>query len=116
MDAVGCLMGVPQPSYKDTVGGVMLQPFCNIFGDDINGAKRYMGGLGDASQVDKQWYCPSHSVGRWRMECEHGHKGQIMKLCSKHFNEFRASVTFCPACNTDENHGHKCHLTLVTVS
>src|SRR5258707_6350274 len=109
-------MTIPLPKYKDLIGATILQPFCNIFGDDVNGARRVLGGLGDASLVDRQWYCPSHAKHRVRMTCEHGHQGQLMKLCEKHYREFRASVTFCPACNKDETNGHKCHLTLVDVS
>lgn len=109
-------MTIPLPRYKDLIGGVMLNQFCNIFGDHINGAKVYMGGLGDASTVDKQWYCPNISIGRYRMVCEHKHQGQMMKLCAQHFRQFRASVTFCPRCNQDENNGHKCNLKLEAVS
>lgn len=99
----------------DLSGAVLLQGFCDIFGDDVNGAKRYMGGLGDASKVDRQWYCPNRPGPRVRMECEHGHKGQVMRPCTKHFNEFRNKVTYCPRCNV-EPPGHNCQLTLNTVS
>lgn len=95
---------------------VVSRDFCNIFGDDINGAAKVMGGLEDPSRVDKQWYCPTRAVDRYYMECEHGHRGQLMKLCRKHFNEFNGKVTFCPACNTDPEHGHKCNVRLVTLS
>jgi hypothetical protein len=49
------------------------------------------------------------------MECEHGHRGQVMKLCGKHYREFKDKVTFCPRCNTNLP-GHKCNLKLVTLS
>lgn len=98
------------------VPDVITRDWCNIFGDDINGAKVYLGGLGNANLVDKQWYCPTRSIGRYFMECEHGHKGQVMKLCGKHFREFRTAVTFCPRCNTDDATGHKCKLVLRSVS
>lgn len=101
--------------YKENVGGVViLNGFCNIFGDDVNGAKTVLGGL-STEHVSQQWYCPNRWEGRYRMECEHGHKGQIMKLCSKHLREFRAKVTFCPRCNA-EPPGHNCSLTLEAVS
>lgn len=109
-------MTIPLPRYKDLIGAVVLQPFCNIFGDEISGAKVVLGGLEDPSRVDRQWYCPTHAIGRWRMECEHGHRGQVMKLCGKHFREFRDAVTFCPACNTNPEKGHKCNLKLLPVS
>lgn len=98
------------------IPNVVSHDWCNIFGDDQNGAKVYMGGLGDANQVSKQWYCPTRSIGRYYMECEHGHKGQIMKLCGKHFREFNGKVSFCPRCNTNENNGHNCQLTLRSVT
>lgn len=95
---------------------IIGRDFCNIFGDDINGAKVFMGGLGDASSVDKQWYCPTRAVDRYFMECAHGHKGDIMKLCRKHYNEFNGKVTFCPRCNQNEASGHKCKVVLRSVS
>src|SRR6266576_5104596 len=95
---------------------ILGRDFCNIFGDDINGAERVLGGLGDASTVDRQWYCPIRSIGRYRMECEHGHKGQVMKLCRKHVREFTGGkVTYCPACNATPP-GHKCALSLNGIS
>ena len=91
---------------------VLTRDWCNIYGDDINGAARYMGGLGDASKVDKQWFCPTRMVGRFVAVCTHGHRGQVMRLCGKHLNEFRKSIRFCPRCNQDENNGHRCNVKL----
>lgn len=95
-------------------GAVLLNGFCNIFGDDINGAKRVLGGLGEQAP-ERQWYCPSRYIGRYRMECEHGHRGQVMKLCGKHLREFGRSVTYCPRCNA-EPPGHNCNLKLEMMS
>jgi len=107
---------LPSPPASVMRGATILsRDFCNIFGDDINGARTYLGGLGNANAVDKQWYCPTRSIGRFRMTCEHDHKGQIMKLCMSHYFQFRKSVTFCPACNTQPP-GHKCDLVLTAVS
>lgn len=92
----------------------LLKARCNIFGAETGGA-RLLGGLG-TEKVSRQWFCPSESVGRFVMECEHGHKGQIMPLCQKHYMEFRNSVSYCPPCNTDEATGHKCRLALHHVS
>jgi len=103
-----------RPKYKDLVGGVILNGFCNIFGDDINGATKMLGGLSSQSP-ERQWYCPMRWESRWRMECEHGHVGQIMKLCPKHLREFQGKVSFCPPCNSAPP-GHKCNLTLKMVS
>jgi hypothetical protein len=96
-------------------GAVLLSRWCNIFGNDTSGAKRVLGGMGNAANVEKQWYCPTRAVIRCRMECEHGHRGQVMDLCAKHHREFRESVTFCPRCN-QEPPGHKCKLVLTEVS
>lgn len=98
------------------VPAVITRNFCNIFGDDINGAQRLLGGLGDASTVDKQWYCDNQAIGRYRAECEHNHRGQVMKLCGKHWRMFRSSIRFCPRCNADENNGHQCRLTIHPVT
>lgn len=95
-------------------GAVLLSGFCNIFGDDINGAKKVLGGLGEQTP-ERQWYCSNRYQGRYRMSCEHGHQGQIMKLCPKHFNEFRVAVSYCPPCNASPP-GHNCSLTLKMVS
>lgn len=90
--------------------------FCNIFGgENDGGAKRVLGGIGPQTP-DKQWFCPSLSIGRYRMECEHGHKGQIMELCRKHLTEFRDQVKFCPRCNQTEKNAHKCSLKIEELS
>jgi hypothetical protein len=93
---------------------ILLTEWCNIFGDDINGAKIILGGI-SSSKVTQQWYCPTVSVGRFYMVCEHGHKGQVMKLCQKHHDEFDGKVTFCPRCNNTPP-GHNCNLRLVPKS
>lgn len=95
-------------------GGVLLSDWCNIFGDSTNGAERVLGGLSDA-RPDRQWYCPTRSVVRVRMVCEHGHKGQVMKLCQKHYTEFNGKVKFCPRCNIPPN-DHQCTLRMETVA
>lgn len=99
-----------------TAPAVLARDWCNIFGDDINGASRYMGGLGDASKVDRQWYCPTHAVGRFVAECRHGHTGRVMRLCRKHYDEFHTKIQFCPRCNQDEKNGHRCTVKLEQVS
>lgn len=110
-------MSTPLRAKLPNLNGAVIigRDWCNIYGDDINGAKTYLGGLGNANAVDKQWYCPTRSIGRYRMECEHGHKGQVMKLCGKHFRQFRIAVTFCPKCN-ELPPGHKCSLVLKGIS
>lgn len=96
-------------------GAVLLSRWCNIFGgENDGGAKRVLGGLGPQTPA-RQWYCPTKSIGRYRMQCAHGHQGQIMDLCAKHVKEFGKAVTFCPRCNA-EPPGHKCGLIMTEVS
>jgi hypothetical protein len=93
----------------------LRRDFCDIFGNDINGAVRVLGGL-DERKPTKQWYCPNHSVGKYRMVCEHGHVGPTMKLCVRHYNEFgTGEVRFCPRCNIPPN-DHKCTVKAERVS
>lgn len=88
--------------------------FCNIFGaENDGGAKRVLGGIGPQTP-ERQWYCPFVPTGRYRMECEHGHRGQIMEICTKHYKQFADAVTFCPRCQLKDP--HKCSLKIVEVS
>jgi hypothetical protein len=74
-----------------------------------------MGGLGE-SKIKHQWYCPKLAIARFRMECEHGHRGQVMPLCGDHYKEYSGGkVQFCPRCN-QEPPGHKCKLEMREVS
>jgi hypothetical protein len=92
---------------------VLLTRFCNIFGAESGGTDRVLGGL-SASKPNVQWYCDFPAVGRFRMVCEHGHKGQIMDLCLKHHAMYKDTVTFCPRCNATDD--HKCTLKLEMIS
>lgn len=99
-----------------TTGAVLISDWCDIFGDDINGAKRILGGLeNDNARVTTNWYCPTRAVGRFRMVCDHGHKGQVIKPCEKHRREFDGKVKFCPRCNIPPN-DHRCTLRMEPVS
>lgn len=95
-------------------GAVLLSGFCNIFGTETGGADSTLGGLG--GRPDRQWYCPNRYVGRFRMRCQHGHQGQVMKICEKHRAEFATAVTFCPRCNKDPKTGHKCRLRIEAIA
>jgi hypothetical protein len=107
--------GQAPPKLPNLSGAVLLSDWCNIYGDDINGAVRVNGGL-ETGKAWKQWYCPNKMIGRFRMVCEHGHRGQIMKLCQSHYNQYSGGkVTFCPRCNIPPN-DHKCRLDMVPVS
>ena len=69
---------------------------CNPYGAETGGPKRVMGGLhGPASAVTPdmnlpdnvaqgEWVCPQPAQVRVRMECQCGHKGTVMALCSWH--------------------------------
>ncbi len=91
----------------------LLTEWCNIFGAESGGG-RLLGGL-SSSKPKVQWYCPTRAVVHARMTCRHGHHGQMMGVCGKHFREFEKAVTFCPRCNQDPP-GHKCRLVLESIS
>lgn len=97
-------------------GVLLLKRRCNIFGDATNGAVRVLGGL-NPGKVTTQWYCPREAEGRFRMECAHGHRGQVMLLCSSHLRQYSGGkVQFCPRCNADPDNHHRCGLTMISVS
>lgn len=99
-----------------SAGAVLLHQWCNVYGVETGGAARILGGLVDPTgQKVTQWYCAKLSIGRYRMECEHGHRGQIMPLCASHVSQYSAGVSFCPRCNIPPE-DHRCSLTLVPVS
>lgn len=87
---------------------VITDDWCNVYGGEWDGgAKRVLGGIGP--QVpDRQWFCPTRATARYYMECPHGHRGDLMKLCRKHFWQYRDAVTFCPRCNANDD--HKCQI------
>lgn len=75
--------------------GVLLGR-CNPYGAETGGPKRILGGLygpGSARTPDMhlpenveqgEWACERRAEVRCRMVCEHGHRGQVMELCSWH--------------------------------
>lgn len=102
-------MGAP-----DFTGAVLLSDWCDLFGNgNMRGNEKVLGGLG-SQQASTHWHCRNKSIGRFRMVCEHGHKGQVMKPCQTHYNEFNNQVKFCPRCNADSD--HKCNLTMEPVT
>lgn len=97
------------------MSGIILRTeWCNVYGVESGGATKMLGGL-SKSRPTTQWYCDRRAIGRFIMECEHGHKGQVMPLCAKHRAQYGDSVTFCPRCNA-EPPGHKCNLSLIEKS
>lgn len=92
----------------------LLTEFCNIFGAESGGA-RILGGL-SRQRVATQWFCDHRAVGHFYMVCEHGHRGQMMPLCMKHYTMYKGGkVQFCPRCN-ELPPGHRCPLKLEHVS
>jgi hypothetical protein len=83
---------------------------CNPYGAESGGPRRVLGGMygpGSArtdgmdlpdNVAQGEWSCPQPAQVRCRMICEHGHRGQVMALCSWHDDvnyrgEFVAGVT-----------------------
>lgn len=92
-----------------------IRQWCNPYGVETGGAKN-MGGLG-TDPVKYQWACKEPAIARFRMECAHGHRGQVMPLCHLHANEFsKKDITFCPRCNQDPKTAHNCRLQLKEIS
>ena len=101
-----------------TGGGAptLMTEWCNPYGVETGGAKRFLGGLSSAKPFH-QWACKTRSIGTFRMTCEHGHKGQPMPLCAFHARKFkvREKPQFCPRCNSTLP-GHRCEITLTEIS
>lgn len=69
---------------------------CNPYGAETGGPKRLLGGMygpGSARTEGMQlpenvaqgeWACDQPAVIRCRMTCVHGHRGQVIELCSWH--------------------------------
>jgi hypothetical protein len=94
-------------------GSGLLKSRCNVYGGEQS-TVRMLGGLG--RQPTTRFFCPEESVGRFQMKCPHGHVGQIMPLCDKHYMQYRNVVSFCPACNAPGMVGHKCRIALFHIS
>jgi hypothetical protein len=96
---------------------------CDAYGAESLRPTQNLGGF-DKQPVAVQWICTERPAHRFRFICEHGHKGRIVGLCETHWAEFsgqkwvpatlRRDITFCPTCNTYDD--HKCKVELVTVS
>lgn len=78
-----------------TAPGVILGR-CNPYGAETGGPKRILGGLYGPNSArtegmhlpenveQGEWACDQPAVIRCRMVCQHGHRGQVMELCSWH--------------------------------
>lgn len=93
----------------------VIHTYCNPYGAETGGAKRYLGDTDAGSKVYHQWHCDNPATGRYKLHCHHGHTGPVMHLCDQHANAFRnRDMTFCPACNTKDD--HKCSVDLIEIS
>lgn len=99
---------------RPTAPGI-VRTWCNPYGAETGGAKRFLGDTDAAKGVFHQWHCENPAEVRCRMQCEHGHVGQVMNLCRQHFTAFKMrDMTFCPTCNRSND--HKCLLSLTEIS
>jgi len=80
-------------------GTGLLTERCDPYGAES--AIRLLGGLYDQTHLGKHmWYCPNRAdAGRYRMQCPHGHHGDIMPLCTGHRVEMqRRQSGLCTRC------------------
>jgi hypothetical protein len=60
----------------------IVQRRCDPFGRESGGPKRLLGGVyGPEYEGNHKWGCERLAVGRFRMTCKCGHRGQPMWLC-----------------------------------
>lgn len=77
----------------------LIRTKCDPYGSES--AIRLVGGAFPASQVGRiMWHCPNYSDGRFRAECQRGHKsGIIMPLCYSHVRSLsERQMGLCPRC------------------
>jgi hypothetical protein len=106
-----------------------MTQYCNCYGSENPSGANNLSGF-DTQPVAVQWVCGQPAAHRFTWVCEHGHKGQPVSLCEKHYAELngearypdgspvpwtiKRDVQFCPRCNTESD--HRCSVRLVTVS
>lgn len=81
-------------------GTGLLTQRCDPYGAE-NGQIRLLGGLAPPSQVGRiMWHCENRAdAGLFRMECQHGHRGEPMPLCVSHRLEIqRRQSALCTRC------------------
>jgi hypothetical protein len=74
---------------------------CNPYGHATDAGPRHLlGGVyGPAYEGPTKWACEQPATGRYRMECQYGHRGQVMPLCLPHRIEIaKRQAGFCPPC------------------
>lgn len=95
---------------------------CNPYGAETGGPKRVLGGLYGPNSArtegmhlpenveQGEWACDQPAVIRCRMVCEHGHRGQVMELCSWHDVTVNSGEmvagTFRTTSRTERQRGH----------
>ena len=103
---------MPEPSVLDNtpwwVPGVSLRAGsgiavarCTAYEDGNGRGPRHLeGGFYDLRSLGPHvWVCKARSDGRFRMECVHGHKGQVQDLCQGHVQMIRKRGSgVCPPC------------------
>jgi hypothetical protein len=95
---------------------------CDPYGAESGGPKRVLGGLYGPNSArtegmhlpenveQGEWACDQPAVIRCRMICRHGHKGQVMNLCSWHDVTVNSGEmvagTFRTISRTERQRGH----------
>jgi hypothetical protein len=74
--------------------------YCNPYGHESGGPRHLMGGVyGPEYEGTHKWTCANLAELRVRMQCQLGHRGQIMKLCRQHVAEIsRRQAGLCTVC------------------
>jgi hypothetical protein len=79
-----------------STGATLIGQRCSPYGAETGGPKRLMGGLYGPKSArtpdmalpqaveEGEWACDQPAQVRVRMTCRHGHRGQVMPLCSFH--------------------------------
>jgi hypothetical protein len=84
----------------DATSAAVITRRCNPYGHETGGPRHLLGGIYSAAYEGRQkWHCENPATLRVRMECENGHRGQVMDLCQSHAVEIqRRQSDLCPPC------------------
>lgn len=102
---------------------ILKTPWCNVYGGENSGPDdvKYLGGASEwhpsKSKGGKFFYCPTPAIGKFRLTCPHGHRGNVTYLCLEHL-KYWSKIDFCPRCHEPgkEIHQGYCRLEWVAVS
>lgn len=84
--------------------GILLgrcNPYGHSTGRGGDAGPRHLGGglWGPEFEGRQKWQCTNLADGRYRMECGHGHRGQVMPLCYAHVAMIsKRQAEVCPPC------------------